>query len=526
MPPFIADFLSQIKAIWARLDAGQRLTIGVVVTATLVGMGAIIWFAGLPDYQTVFTSAEPRLVQRAAGALDQGGVAYKFEGDSLSVESNSVDAARRALAAAGVNSGSSSGEQGELAAMTSDRATRMAALSRQMERETERKMMAIRGVLYAHVSHSKPKRSPYKALDHETQPRANVGLQLMPGASFGTIANVAVREAAAALGMPPEYITVSNLNNGQVYGETEDGAGSLDTMQFLEQQYRRSEELTSRAQTLLDRIYPDKALVRVTVVLDPKWQMLRERSAPDKQLIKRTVTTKENSADASPAVASDASGNPAIGTAATPGSTMKKESKETEYSGEGFKETSSGRLAPDIQQMTVALVVDEEIAPDSAAEQQLEALVKNAIGWSDDWGGDRAFTIHKAAIPELTFPSEPALPGLMTHVERWGPTVGQIIAVVLVLLFLRRLLKRSVPATSSAGSTASSSSSSSSSASPVARSRGGKAAPAGDKSEPVEQILSPEDEVRHMRREIERAIAEDPATITRMLESWLMETAK
>ncbi len=43
------------------------------------------------------------------------------------------------------------------------------------------------------------------------------------------------------------------------------------------------------------------------------------------------------------------------------------------------------------------------------------------------------------------------------------------------------------------------------------------------RSEAKEENLSPEEQQKRMRREIERTIAGDPAALARLLESWLME---
>jgi hypothetical protein len=86
----------------------------------------------------------------------------------------------------------------------------------------------------------------------------------------------------------------------------------------------------------------------------------------------------------------------------------------------------------------------------------------------------------------------------MSMVDRFGPMVGQVLAVVLVLLFLRGLLKRNTVS--------------------VAR----VAAPATAAS-PEPEVVSPDAKARQVRREIEQAIADDPASISRLLETWLTE---
>jgi len=501
MPPFLSEILSQVKAIWARLDAGQRLTVSVVLLATVAGLGGIIWFAGRPDYQAVYSSLEPRELMQASQALDRGGVSYKLAGSAITVEGGDVAAARRALNSAGL--GSSASETGSIASMTSDRATKTQALARMLEHDAERKMMAIRGVVRAQVSHSKPKRSPYRELDNETQPRANIGLQLRAGVSFTAVAKIASQDASAALGIPPEFITVTNLSTMQTYARDQEDGAAMDTNEFLRQQRQRSEELTQQAQSMLDRAFPHKALVRVTVVLDPEWKVLSERGAPEKQLIKRIKTTKDNTQDGGPVSAADpssATGSGTIGTRAGAGTSKKSETKETEYAGDGYRETKSGRLAPDIKQMTVALIVDEEVIPDAAVEKQIESLVKSSIGWSTDWNQPDAFTIVKTKIPDVPELADPGTPAFAALVERYGPMAGQVLAVLLVLLFLRGLLKKSTP--------------------PAAK----KLAPASGAAELSPELeLSGEDRSRKMRREIEEAITTDPSSVTRLLESWLLE---
>ena len=123
MPTFLADLLSQMKSIWERLDAGQRMTVSVVLLATIAGLGSIVWYAGRPDYQVVFSSLESRELMEAARSLDQGGIGYDIEGSSLVVDRSDMDAARRSLLAGGIGAGGVA--PSDLANMTSDRATRL-----------------------------------------------------------------------------------------------------------------------------------------------------------------------------------------------------------------------------------------------------------------------------------------------------------------------------------------------------------------------------------------------------------------
>ena len=56
MRNFFNELLVQMKGIWSRLDGGQRLIVVAVLCATAVGLGGIVWYAGQPTYEVVFTA--------------------------------------------------------------------------------------------------------------------------------------------------------------------------------------------------------------------------------------------------------------------------------------------------------------------------------------------------------------------------------------------------------------------------------------------------------------------------------------
>ena len=85
-------------------------------------------------------------------------------------------------------------------------------------------------------------------------------------------------------------------------------------------------------------------------------------------------------------------------------------------------------------------------------------------------------------------------PGMGEVALQYAPAIGQILGVGIVVLFLRGLFKRSR-----------------------------KAAPAAAAVEIPQPDLAPEEQQRRMRREIERSIANDPAALAKLLETWLME---
>ena len=65
MSSFLAELSSQMKAIWARLDSGQRMTVASVMFATIVGLGAILWYSS----ERVDTLVERMIMLGGVGLL-------------------------------------------------------------------------------------------------------------------------------------------------------------------------------------------------------------------------------------------------------------------------------------------------------------------------------------------------------------------------------------------------------------------------------------------------------------------------
>jgi flagellar biosynthesis/type III secretory pathway M-ring protein FliF/YscJ len=500
MPEFLAEIRTQIGAIWARLDGGQRLTIAAVVLAALVGLGGILWYSSLPDYQVAWSGDDPRQLAEATGSLSQTGIAFKQEGRNLLVERGSLDAARGALLRDGVMGGGDPETGDPIGSITMDRESRLDALAAKNGKRASHALLQMDGVLAADVRHMRPKRSPFSAEDADTRARAAVVLRIRSGESFSRLARSAVDVVAAALGVPPDAVTVIDSLTKQRFQLDAGNRSGLDDNEFIDQQRRRSETLSGRAQAMLERLYPDKAQVLVTVMLDPNWEVRREKVAPDRPVLREERITKDSTEDGR---GGGASGDPSSTAAATAGteaapaaarSTTKKDLREKVYE-PIWSELESGKLAPDVLYMSVALVLDESV--DAGKQAQIEALIKSAIGW-DELRDKGRFSVLREKLEPPPPLETPTGPDPLELAERFGPIVGQVLAVLIVLLFLKRLLKRT----------------------PAPAKSGARAAAA---AAPPEAELPPEEITRRMRREIEKAIAEDPSSISQLLESWLAE---
>ncbi len=500
MQTFLNDFLAQVKGIWGRLDAGQRLVVLAVSAATVVGFGAIVWFAGRPSYEVVATASTAEEINQIRQALLQAGISYEPDGNGRSflVERSQTAAAKMALAAAGVD-GARTPNFGT--SIIDDAETKAFKLNAASVAMAENAIRELDGVLAARVTASAPKRqAAFRDRDRLTRPSATVTLRLRTGASFESIAHAAAALTASQLMIPKENIDVFSGTQKYRYDPDRDvgGGGS----EFLALQRQMGLDRTARAQEQLERLWPGKASVLVTVDLDSSWEIRSEKVLPTEQIVKSEKSVKD-STQTKPTEAKDG-----VSTAAPGAENSKRnETHDREYVTE-IGERRTGKMAPDVKRLTVAVLYDRSLEEAQGFDKEaLANAVKAIVGWDPQRDPADGFSMLAGDFVPIE-EGEPTTssPGFADLAVRWGPTIGQILGVVVVVLFLRGLFKRSGARTASAG--------------------GGGAvggALGASASEVREEDLPPEDQQKRMRREIERSIASDPAALAKLLEAWLLE---
>ena len=502
MRQFLRDLRQNLLGIWRRLDGGQRLVVVAMLVASAVGITAMLWYAGQPSYETVFDATTGDDLREARRLLTQAGVPFVPDesGQSLRVERARVAAANSALLEGGLRGG---GDRSLPAtSIIEDADTKAFRLDAALRAQAQAAIAQLAGVQSATVAASRPRRSPFRDRDQDTQPRATVALKLKPGVPFEAVAHSAASLAASQLTVPLQNVDVVNAVTHQRWRfdpDRETGGGSSE---FLAQQRELSDERTALAQEALDAIYPGKAVVTVSVELDPQWQITNEKMLPPEPVVLSEQTTKD-STENSESAGTGASGDPS--TAATAGeatghrNNTKKEMRDRKYLAD-VGERRSGRLAPEIKRVSVALLYDRSLEQKQGFNKdELAGVVKSIVGWDGTRRPQDTFSTMAGDFPvaEPAVAAGAAGPGRVAQLLKWAPAIGQVLGVALVLLFLRGLLKSRAPAASR------------------------KAALPGGAQE---EQLPPAERQQRMRREIERAIASDPAALARILESWLAES--
>ncbi len=499
MPPFLADILKQVRGIWARLDGGQRTTIAAVLLATVAGLGVVVWYSGRSVEQVLFTARDPSELRQAERALSDAGIPFRSDGSRLLVDSDRYVEAGSSLRAVDLDVPDLEREMSALGSVTLDTQSRKAVLERMQTQRLETNLRQMGGVRSARIEASRPPRTLYGALDGKNRPRASVSLEVAATHSFAQVARAAIVRVSSGLGIPEADVRAIDARTGAVIGgDLEDPERALGADDFIARQEQIAEERRQRAQAMLDRVYPGRAFVTVSVELDPRWERRTEKLQP-----RTPALISEDRVEDGSVVPGPASGDPSDG-AALPSSVAQprgQESRTRVY--EPFSGTvETGLLAPEIRSIQVALVIDKSLSAnrESISRAVLQAVGKPIDGETEIEVLEDVFAVGEMPGLEATGSAGGSLAEWWLVGRDYAPYAAQVGAVLAALWFLRSLLRRTQARDATAGAGV-----------PDARPLTARAE--GEAEDPAAQL----------RRDIERSIVEDPAAMSRLLESWLAE---
>ncbi|MCA9012254.1 MAG: flagellar M-ring protein FliF [Planctomycetaceae bacterium] len=459
----------QLIALWNRWTIAQRVGISTAAAACAAAIiGTMIW-AAQPDYVVIASQLTPQRATEIAGILDTEKIGYSlnFSGSAVSVASSDVASARMALAsilspeneadvpAAGLFPGSPGEEE--------DR--RRAGLEKQIERAIKR----IRGIVSATVKISRPNPSPF--ITDQTPVTAAVVIEPRAGdtISAGTANSIIAIVAGSVPGLKTDNIVMTD-NTGRQYG----GHTGTDDLLASQMNFRQQKEayFVHKIESHLNRIRGVQASVVVAAEID-----FNQRTTTSNKIDaegKAKISNKLNSIEQKgsrllPIGTAGASSNvPAGAIAQNDGSTG---SYKTEDIDEAFVYPESQEevksIGGDILRLSVSAVVDlTNVSPPGAdtadtagnagsagntgvtaatslTKEDIEKLIKSAMGF-DETRNDQVDVTLAALEPIDT--GEPATPGFIW--EKWQPLLQSVslgLAATLAFLIGMMLMKRMKP---------------------------------------------------------------------------------
>ncbi|GEM_PF-3109355 len=500
MPQFLQDLISQLKNIWIQLTGAQRLIVGVVLTAVVLGMSSLVYFGTRPDFVPFRNDLVGEERAKAIRLLEDAGIRIRLQGDVLLVDSRDRSKAGTAMAKAGLGKGSDdSGGLNALDSVTMSRDMTREMMRRVRAKEVEKAIRANRSVVWAKVIYNNPKRSFFVSKEQSVRPSASVIISLRNPEAFKSVARQAVEITTKSLGIDRSMVTV-NSTDGHSFSEGEAGGGGASS-DLLALEMKHSSILTAKAQMALERLYPGKTQVTASVTYANTITSLKEAIVPEDKVLREKTSTKSNSinrpktAQGDPGVGSIAGGSAGQGGGGA-GANTQEESRTHEVYESTLGTRITRPLAPEVKKITISLAIDKTLEKDKG---QIVNLVMGAVGW--DSKRDGSIT---PAITEFPKDETEASPegGILETVKQYGPLGAQILSIIFVLLFLRSLLKKGKKSSG------------------LSVGVGGLGA--GSDSGGEEEV-NPAKQIKKLRKEIEKVVAEDPGGVSRLMENWLRE---
>ena len=512
----------------AQLPPPRRAALAAVVVGVVVALLAVGRWASQPDYALLFGNLPAQDAGRVVEQLEAQGVRYDLRdgGASVYVPRDEVYGLRLSLATEGVVTDGPAGyELFDTGTLGMTDFMQKLNVKRALEGELSRTIGAIQQVQRARVHLVLPERSPFR--DQQVRPTASVVLAVRGSLAPDQVAGVTALVAGAVEGLEPGDVTVLDEAGRMLASPQIAGADAgLSTAQV---QMRREVEdhLAGAAQSMLDQVLgPGRAAVRVAAELDLS-RTSTETSAVDPDT--QTMLSEELQQETGP----DGGANSSVRNFEVTRQTTRTE-----------------REAGAVQSLTVSVLLDEAApAPDldrprepgtptpftDEQLRQIESLVKNAVGFSEERG-------DRFAVQQIRF-SPPADDegGLFAGAAgtEWAG-LGLRYGVVLLALFLAYRLLRTLAtglaspradpdAPEAAALPAPAGLAVSASGELLGLPEGAASTTIGPAADPYADKLAPETrealDESALLDDVRAAVADDPAAAAAVVRAWLREDA-
>jgi len=286
----MSNLTEGFQQFFGPLNNAQRTLFVGMVTAVVIVMGLVFYWALKPDYSLLFGSLRPEAAQEVITQLEEEGVEYRIdgEGSTIMVPSSEVHQLRMKLAS--VSSTNSDVQGYELFDSNTLGMTdfmQQVNKKRALEGELSRSINSLDQVEYSRVHLVLPERSPFERSSVEAS--ASVIITLQQGQRLGKeqVNGISSLIAGSVEGLNTEAITILD-QAGNRLSEPSDGSEDFATGN-LQMQLRKSTEayLTERGQTMLDQVLGNgNSILRVSAEHDFD-KLVRESDLidPDSRLI-------------------------------------------------------------------------------------------------------------------------------------------------------------------------------------------------------------------------------------------------
>lgn len=423
-----------------RVGGSQRLLVALVGLGAFAAVWGFARWGASPNWVPVSSGLPIERVGEATQRLDEEGITYRLDrgGSVVSVEEASAARARVVLAAEGLGGGARRPgfELFDQPSWGMTDFTQRVNYRRALEGELERTMGAMRDIDGAQVHLSLQESSFLKSSSRPSE--ASVVLEV-GGAGMidqSIVEGIQFLVASSVEGMAPENVMVLDDHGRLLSSPDDDGGVGLSNRQ-LQVQRQIEGYLQSKAEVLVEQMVgASNATVRVSAALNfDQIGRTVQGVDPDQQAL-----VSEDKSEITP-------GSTDQGAASSTSNTVYETARTVETLARG-----GARL----ERLTVAVVLSDRRVDDGAGNvtyqprtaqeiQQVESVVRNAVGFTTDRGDEISVVSVPFEEPELPAPAEEGtdIAGLVLTFQK--PVVA--LAGLLVALMIATRVLASLKAT-------------------------------------------------------------------------------
>jgi flagellar M-ring protein FliF len=382
-----------------------RVAILMAVTIGVMGALVLLQIQGAPMSRmgVLMADLDSQTMRPVLEMLEKARIVYRVEGSNVLVGDTDMANARASLAREGLGSIGTMGYEifdrgGDLAMTDFDQQVK---LTRALEGELSRTIMAVRGIVRARVHLVLPHRQPFQREKAEAQASVMLTLAGRGALSSEAIQSVVNLVAAGVPGLRPQNVTLVDSNLHLLYSAA--GANDAMTRASHSEDVRQKTEarLAQAVELMLERslgVGHVHAEASIRMNFD-RVNETSERFDPDSSAIRSTqnVTSNNKTTEKSGAVSvANNLPNADAGSGSGSGSQEAKQEETTNYE---LTKTVRAivRDQPQVERITVAVMVDgtEEVGADGKRTwkprgqeelDRIEKLVKSAIGFDEKRG--------------------------------------------------------------------------------------------------------------------------------------------
>ena len=289
---------NQLVNIWKQLGGGQRLTIIVTALAVAVGLSALVFWSGRPDYALLYGKLDDAEAAKVVAALGEAGVPYQVSrgGGTIAVPSDKVHQMRMQLASKGIPRGEGVGfEIFDKPNFGISDFVQRANYLRAVQGELSRTIGQVDSIESARVMIVMPENR--LLVDNTKKPTASVFVRVRGNAILPPQNVNAIRflVANAVEGLTANNVSVVD-NQGNVLSENTENdsvagltATQLSARQNLEKYYAK------KVEDMLNKVLGvGQSVVRVSTDINfDSLSRVEEKYDPEGQIPRTTTTTEE-----------------------------------------------------------------------------------------------------------------------------------------------------------------------------------------------------------------------------------------